>query len=130
MNGLNNAQVDHLKNKLQKQRSLLSTMIDASSASDVDFATLAGEVHDKADESVADLFGDTQIASRHRAISELTAIDEALLRIKNKSYGRCIDCNDEIAYSRLEAYPVAKRCIRCKEIFERNHESLAHVPSL
>jgi len=130
VNGLNNAQVKHLKNKLQQQRSLLSSMINASSTTDADFTALAGEVHDRADESVADLLGDIQIESRYRAISKLTAIDEALLSIKDKSYGRCIDCGDEITYSRLEAYSVAKRCIRCKEVFERNNGSLAHAPSL
>jgi len=46
-------------------------------------------------------------------------IDEALRRIRTNSYGKCHQCGDEIAKTRLEAVPHARLCIACKEIEEQ-----------
>jgi DnaK suppressor protein len=45
----------------------------------------------------------------------LTAIEEALGRIDNGSYGICRDCGEPIAEKRLEAIPWTRVCISCKE---------------
>jgi DnaK suppressor protein len=42
-------------------------------------------------------------------------IDEALLRIKDKTYGKCQECGKQISTARLEAVPHARFCIECKE---------------
>ena len=42
-------------------------------------------------------------------------IDEALRRIKDKTYGKCQECGKEISPARLEAVPHARFCIACKE---------------
>ena len=42
------------------------------------------------------------------------AIDEALGRMKEKSYGRCLKCNKEISRKRLRAVPYAVLCIDCQ----------------
>jgi len=42
-------------------------------------------------------------------------IDEALLRIKDKTYGKCQECGKQISTARLEAVPHARLCIECKE---------------
>lgn len=42
------------------------------------------------------------------------AIDEALGRIKDKTYGRCSGCNKEISRKRLRAVPYATLCINCQ----------------
>jgi DnaK suppressor protein len=42
-------------------------------------------------------------------------IDEALRRIKDKTYGKCLECGKEISRTRLEAVPHARYCIDCKE---------------
>lgn len=42
-------------------------------------------------------------------------IDEALRRIKDKSYGKCQGCGKQISMTRLEAVPHARFCIACKE---------------
>ncbi len=46
---------------------------------------------------------------------ELEAIDSALQRIENNSYGNCIVCRDEISDARLEAVPYANVCRNCME---------------
>ena len=61
------------------------------------------------------------------ALAELNAIDAALQRLHDGNYGVCIDCDDEIGYERLQAYPTAKRCHDCQEVYERNFsERLPH----
>ncbi|MCJ7508151.1 MAG: TraR/DksA C4-type zinc finger protein [candidate division Zixibacteria bacterium] len=46
-------------------------------------------------------------------------IDEALRRIKDKTYGKCQRCGKQISQARLEAVSHARFCIACKEKEER-----------
>ena len=45
----------------------------------------------------------------------LQAIEEALWRIDNGTYGVCRDCGEMIAEARLNAIPWTRVCIACKE---------------
>jgi RNA polymerase-binding protein DksA len=49
----------------------------------------------------------------------LHAIDAALQRIENGTYGICGNCGQPIAPERLEALPWTTRCIDCKRREER-----------
>jgi RNA polymerase-binding protein DksA len=49
----------------------------------------------------------------------LAAIDAALGRIEDGTYGRCARCGKEIETERLEAIPYATLCIECKRLEER-----------
>lgn len=44
----------------------------------------------------------------------LQAIDSALRRIEDNTYGKCLSCNQEINNERLQAIPHALKCIECK----------------
>jgi DnaK suppressor protein len=45
----------------------------------------------------------------------LQAIEGALRRIDNGTYGVCRDCGDPIAEARLSAIPWTRSCVSCKE---------------
>ena len=45
-------------------------------------------------------------------------VDEALRRVKDGSYGKCIMCDRPISKARLEAVPHARLCIECKSAEE------------
>ncbi|HQZ39029.1 MAG: TraR/DksA family transcriptional regulator [Acidobacteria bacterium] len=45
----------------------------------------------------------------------LQAIDEALVRIEEGTFGVCRDCGEPIAEARLNAIPWTRVCITCKE---------------
>jgi DnaK suppressor protein len=45
----------------------------------------------------------------------LQAIEEALGRIENGTYGICRDCGEPVAPARLTAIPWTRVCIVCKE---------------
>jgi RNA polymerase-binding protein DksA len=49
----------------------------------------------------------------------LAAIDAALRRIEDGTYGTCQRCGKPIAPERLEALPYAELCIDCKRRVER-----------
>ena len=83
-----------------------------------DYAELAGLVHDRGEESVADVLTSANFAAVDREVGELRDVEDALERIRVGSYGVCDACGGEIERERLEAYPTARRCIDC----ERQHE--------
>lgn len=62
---------------------------------------------------------DLSIALEERESAELIAIDEALQRVVDGSYGLCLDCGVNIPTARLHANPVAMRCVACQEKSER-----------
>ena len=49
----------------------------------------------------------------------LAAIDEALKKIDDGTFGVCARCGNAIAEERLEAMPYATKCIDCKRLEER-----------
>ena len=58
-----------------------------------------------------------------RERGKLMAIDEALQRIKDKTYGicecGCDNCEGEIRVGRLQILPFTTLCVRCQEEIER-----------
>ena len=49
----------------------------------------------------------------------LQMVDEALARIRRKTFGNCVECDGIITKKRLEALPYAPTCIRCAEKLEK-----------
>lgn len=47
-------------------------------------------------------------------------LDQALIRIENKTFGKCRQCGKEISFARLEAVPHATLCIECKSNEEKH----------
>ncbi|BDB29888.1 hypothetical protein Tamer19_53980 [Cupriavidus sp. TA19] len=52
---------------------------------------------------------------------QLADIDAAQSRMKSGQYGVCIDCQQAIPFSRLQAYPTAMRCTPCQNLHEQRH---------
>ena len=75
----------------------------------------ASDDGDLADVACRDSLQATNL-NRHRA--RLRAIEEALLRIDEGTYGTCEDCGEEISVRRLNAVPFALRCVECQEMQE------------
>lgn len=50
---------------------------------------------------------------------KLVETEEALERIKNKTYGICDECGEPIGEARLEALPFTKVCVDCKSKDEK-----------
>jgi RNA polymerase-binding transcription factor DksA len=57
----------------------------------------------------------------NRHAEELQAIEAARARMRDGTYGSCIDCGTEIGFERLRAYPTAERCIQDQERVEKTY---------
>ena len=129
MNGLTPTQMRFLEQLLQAQK---RTTVEEAEAEmkllrEQSVGDLAGEAPDTGDESVAMLISDIDNTMVQRHVNEINAIENALDRIHERRFGLCSDCDGEIAYARLAAFPTATRCISCQTLHERTfaHENRA-----
>mgnify|MGYP003423589552 FL=1 len=124
MASLTPSEVSRFRERLRARDLDLRRAIHASlvNAEDKTYAEVAGRVLDVAEESVASMFADDKILMIKKEVAEQTDVVAALARITDGTYGACIDCGEEIGVKRLDAYPTAKRCIRCQTHFERQHQ--------
>jgi RNA polymerase-binding protein DksA len=60
-----------------------------------------------------------ELAMRERAELHLQAVDAALARLDEGTYGTCARCGRPIAAERLDALPWAAHCIDCQQIVDR-----------
>lgn len=60
----------------------------------------------------------------HRAQLEarLREIIDAQDRLLEGTYGKCVECGEQIAAGRLMADPAAHRCLNCQKIVESDHQ--------
>lgn len=107
--------------QLQKMRTDLIAQLRAQRGGKIGRAEAAAEAreHESDDWAQADAERDLSIALEERESAELVAVDEALKRIADGSYGLCVDCGASIATARLHANPTAMRCVGCQEKLER-----------
>jgi RNA polymerase-binding protein DksA len=113
---LNDPDIKRLERRLHERREQLRWLIHDTllESKREDFVDLAGQVHDAAEESFADLLVGVNLAHLDREVAELADIEAALERMRGGTYGECVDCGEDIVLARLEAYPTAKRCQPCQ----------------
>jgi DnaK suppressor protein len=73
------------------------------------------DVRDAEEQSVDDFVQEVDLALMQMKSETLKKIDQAILRLENGSYGRCQECDQEIAAARLRALPFALLCRDCQE---------------
>jgi DnaK suppressor protein len=105
----------HIASTLRRQEQDFAIRVGSLRAG---IAQTALEVRDAVDASVDSL-------SQHVGASVLEAtaltargIESALHRLSRGGYGKCVDCDSEIAAARLRALPFAIRCRSCQEQVE------------
>ena len=120
---LQNKQIESLQAALRaRQTQLREEIRQGLIKSDSEhYVQIADSVRELEDESFADLIVDVGLAEIDRDLDELRAIDAALLRVADGSYGVCEACDKPIDVKRLNLTPQALRCIDCQTIFERTH---------
>jgi RNA polymerase-binding transcription factor DksA len=60
-------------------------------------------------------------AAERSALTEMTAIRQAFVRLDAGTYGICVTCGDVIAPARLTAMPAAAQCIGCASKVARDN---------
>lgn len=122
---------DTFGQQLRQLRSDLLAQVRAQRGGTLGRAEAAAEAResDGGDWAQADAERDLGIALGERESAELVAIDAALQRIADGSYGLCVDCGVAIATARLHANPTAMRCVGCQAQLENARGEVA-VPKL
>ena len=87
----------------------LNEVRDASKDEGMDTYDLASDARDK---EINLILGD-------RDREKVQAIDEALSRVDDGSYGICESCESDIAEARLQALPFTRLCVNCQAERER-----------
>jgi DnaK suppressor protein len=116
--------VDFFRDRLQDERRAVLEAIDNIHHEN------PGSLSDETEEpsfqdnhlgDVATVTFDREMAStlEENSTHVLVAIDAALARLEQGTYGSCETCGGQIAPARLEAIPWATKCIDCKRRDER-----------
>ena len=109
------------RNRLQDERAQLLARIAAQRGGQVSRVDMAAEHDVRASDARAQATTEIneEFAMNEHETAELAAIDAALERIASGQYGQCQDCGAAIPQARLEAYPMALRCIGCQTAAEK-----------
>jgi DnaK suppressor protein len=123
MSHLSKEQLAQLRQQVEAERSRLRQDIreELTRSDSEQYATLAGQVHDAGEESVADLLTDINAAVLSNSIKALREIEAAQERLQQGTYGRCEECGEDIPLARLQANPAARLCIADQERYEMAH---------
>ncbi len=77
---------------------------------------IAQDIADRAASSYNKEFLFTQSTNERQMLG---MVDSALARIREGTYGECINCGNEINAKRLEAVPWTRYCIECQDKLEK-----------
>jgi DnaK suppressor protein len=104
--------LDRYKRVLLEKRGEMSvTSTEASSP----IPAAGGRQGDLIDQANADAEAELQIHLHETDLRLLRAIEEALARIRQGTFGTCETCRNPISRARLEAVPWTRHCRDCKE---------------
>ena len=106
--------------KLQEwKKELVKANNDALYNGSMDDNSISADIVDQAS-SYTDK--NVEMKAINRQIKLISEIDKALLRIKDETYGFCLDTAEPIGLKRLMARPVAKYTIVAQEKHEKNEK--------
>ena len=111
------------RTQLLEQRTALLAQIAQQRGGVIGRAEAASDHFAGAQESQAQTASAREIefALGEHETAELNAIDAALKRLDDGSYGLCLECGIHIPPARLQAAPAAMRCLACQAQAEHKH---------
>ncbi len=120
---MNNAQTQSFQHTLLSERKTLLARIAQQRGGTVSRVEMAAEHDVRASDARAQATTEIneEFAMNEHETAELAAIDAALERLAQGLYGQCSDCGVDIPLERLQAYPMALRCIGCQTQAEKAH---------
>ena len=112
--------LENMKTKLMEQK---KTLLDSLADQSEDMKNLVKTVESGDEADVAADVIDRQLLTSigTQDAIRLQQIENALDRINQDKYGRCIKCGKEIPEERLEVLPYALMCIQCASAEERKN---------
>jgi len=84
-----------------------------------DSLTASSEIGDLVDQAGDERDRELSLLLTGRDQEKLMAINEALEKLEEGTYGICEECGDKIGQGRLKVMPLAKFCVTCQSKLER-----------
>ncbi len=113
----------YFKKKLNEWKSeIIKTNNEALYNGSLDDNSVSADIIDQAS-SYTDKT--VEMKAINRQIKLISKIDQALTRIKNNTYGFCLETGEPIGLKRLIARPVAELCIAAQEKHEKEEKVYA-----
>jgi DnaK suppressor protein len=116
--------VEHYKELLNARERDLTADIQRQ---DENLAEAQAEVGDPEDLAVSDQNKTTAIELSTNAADNLAMVHEALTRIDEGVYGKCVECGRDIGEARLNAVPWTPYCIEDQERLDKENGSVMHA---
>jgi len=115
-------QLEYFKQKLIDWRRNLERNIGRATTELQETEMQEADINDRA---TKEMEHDMAMKARDRDRKMIDKIDAALDRIKDGTYGYCLETGDPIGLGRLEARPTATLCIEAQERRERRERTQA-----
>jgi RNA polymerase-binding protein DksA len=115
--------------KFKQQRERLETELKRLSDELTQFQTNASSSEERREgspfgkreeEATETLELEKRLTLENRIRQEMVAVEHALEKIEQGTYGLCDNCGQAISPERLEALPQANLCIKCKALLTKN----------
>jgi len=114
---LTEKEIEFFKRELEERKAKIEENLSATSD---EMSSLGrNELKDEGDHAAMSLETAVDNAILGQQSKELGEIELALDRIKNKTYGVCDMCGDDINIERLKVKIFARYCITCREVVEK-----------
>ena len=108
--------MDVARHKDALLRKRAETLADGAAAKPIQMTEgMSSRQGDLADQATGNNEVHIQLKLKQTDAKILQAIEEALWRIEQGTYGVCRDCGEPVAEARLKAIPWTRVCITCKE---------------
>ena len=113
---MDDARLQHFKELLLVELRRHARLVSDEQARAIEVADDGAK--ESADLALRDLISELSLKLGERQSQIVADIDQALLRLKEGSYGRCVKCNRPIDERRLEAMPAARYDAACQAAIE------------
>ncbi len=119
-------QHEALRAALTARAALLRETI-AGALAGQDGAGLPNRSEETDDDAVVDLQSSLDTTQLSRTTLELREVERGLERWHTPEFGECADCAEAIPFIRLQANPLAIRCLACQAAHEHAHATDIHA---
>ena len=113
---MDNGKLEHFKKLLLAELRRHARQVSEEQANAIEAADDGAK--ESADLALRDVISELSLQLGERESQMIADIDQALLRMKEGSYGRCVRCNERIDERRLEALPTARYDAACQTAIE------------
>ncbi len=113
---MSETQREHFKQVLETR---ISELDHAVAAAEREVREREDKHADLADQAASEYERQSLVHKAATARQMLKNLTQALERMRQGSFGECMECGGDIELKRLEAIPWARYCVKCQEARER-----------